>query len=74
MDDETTTTAHTERVLLSSRDLALLDVAAELEDLTVAEYLRAAGLAVAREILGLEVYDAEELAALLAERSAPAEA
>jgi predicted DNA-binding protein (UPF0278 family) len=74
MDDEPTTTAHTERVLLSSRDLALLDVAAELEGMTVADYLRAAGMAVAREVLGLEVYDAEELAELLAERYAPAEA
>jgi hypothetical protein len=55
-------TEHSETVHLSGRDLALLEAAAELEELSLSEYLRAAGIVIAQEVLGLEVYSPTELA------------
>lgn len=55
-------TDHTEPVSLTLRELALLEAAAEVQGLSLADYLRVAGLAVAREVMGLEVFSPEELA------------
>jgi hypothetical protein len=61
MEPETTATRSV-TLSLSGRDHALLEAAAELLGLTLAEFLRASGISVARYELGLESFTPEELA------------
>ena len=64
---------HELRCYVSDRERHLIEAGAEEEGLSVSEYLRTCGAWVAREHLGLEVYDERELVQGLVEQTRPAE-
>jgi|19_taG_2_1085344.scaffolds.fasta_scaffold21507_2 hypothetical protein len=64
---------HELRCYTSDRERHLIEAGAEVEGVSVSEYLRTCGAWVAREHLGLEVYDERELVQGIVERLIPAE-
>ena len=65
---------HELRSYVNDRERELIAAGAEEEAISVSEYLRLCACYIARERLGLEVYDQPELIRSLAEQTSPADA
>lgn len=65
---------HELRSYVNDRDRTLIETGAELEGMSVSDFLRCAALCVAREHLGLEVYDRDALVESVLAGTEPAEA